>query len=171
MMQDGEFYPLPMPSGLLALRASITSASESGLSLPTPCVPNGGRTIAHAEQVGKSFYHKGKKVQLDLHQAVKRLPTLHGMSKDGRSNGPSGNELGRAVNRMATVTVQDSKNNGAPSQMKRNSKPLNAEVGGSLNPPWVEWLMGWPLGWTDCAHSATAKFRQWLYLHGASYLK
>lgn len=21
---------------------------------------------------------------------------------------------------------------------------------GSLNPPWVEWLMGFPLGWTDC---------------------
>jgi hypothetical protein len=22
-------------------------------------------------------------------------------------------------------------------------------IGGSLNPMWVEWLMGWPLGWTD----------------------
>ena len=22
-------------------------------------------------------------------------------------------------------------------------------VGGKLNPTWVEWLMGWPLGWTD----------------------
>jgi hypothetical protein len=21
--------------------------------------------------------------------------------------------------------------------------------GGKLNPPWVEWLMGWPIGWTD----------------------
>lgn len=21
-------------------------------------------------------------------------------------------------------------------------------IGGQLNPPWVEWLMGWPLGWT-----------------------
>jgi len=21
--------------------------------------------------------------------------------------------------------------------------------GGQLNPPWVEWLMGWPIGWTD----------------------
>jgi len=22
-------------------------------------------------------------------------------------------------------------------------------AGGALNPMWVEWLMGWPLGWTD----------------------
>jgi hypothetical protein len=43
---------------------------------------------------------------------------------------------------------------------------LNAEVGGPLNPTWVEWLMGWPLGWTDCAASATDKFQQWLLSHG-----
>ncbi len=24
-----------------------------------------------------------------------------------------------------------------------------ASIGGTLNPTWVEWLMGWPLGWTD----------------------
>ena len=23
------------------------------------------------------------------------------------------------------------------------------DIGGRLNPTWVEWLMGWPLGWTD----------------------
>lgn len=28
-------------------------------------------------------------------------------------------------------------------------------VGGSLNPQWVEWLMGYPLGWTDCEDSVT----------------
>ena len=26
---------------------------------------------------------------------------------------------------------------------------------GQLNPTWVEWLMGFPLGWTDLEHSAT----------------
>ena len=31
----------------------------------------------------------------------------------------------------------------------RQSKSLNAIHGGSLNPTWVEWLMGFPLGWTD----------------------
>ncbi len=38
--------------------------------------------------------------------------------------------------------------------------------GGQLNPRWVEWLMGWPLGWTDCAQSATARYRQWCDSHG-----
>jgi hypothetical protein len=74
--------------------------------------------------------------------------------------------LSLAVKMWPTPTCQDAKNNGSPSQMVRNTKPLNAEVGGQLNPTWVEWLMGWPLGWTDCAASATDKFRQWLNSHG-----
>ena len=33
-----------------------------------------------------------------------------------------------------TLTVQDAKNNGGPSQHKRKQKPLNAEIDGPLNP-------------------------------------
>jgi hypothetical protein len=28
-------------------------------------------------------------------------------------------------------------------------------TGGQLNPAWVEWLMGYPPGWTDCGDSGT----------------
>lgn len=28
--------------------------------------------------------------------------------------------------------------------------PLPRAVGGTLNPTWVEWLQGFPIGWTDC---------------------
>lgn len=37
---------------------------------------------------------------------------------------------------------------------------LPDQIGGPLNPPWVEWLMGFPLGWTDCADSATPSSRK-----------
>ena len=42
------------------------------------------------------------------------------------------------------------------------------EVTGQLNPTWVEWLMGWPLGWTDLKRLETDKYQQWLQLHGRS---
>ena len=60
-----------------------------------------------------------------------------------------------------TPTVQDAKNNGSQSQQKRNTPPLNVVAGGQLNPTWVEWLMGWPIGWTDLKPLATDKYRQW----------
>jgi hypothetical protein len=69
----------------------------------------------------------------------------------------------------ATPTVQDSANNAGPSQMTRNSLPLNAQVGGALNPTWVEWLMGWPLGWTALDVSETVRFQQWQRSHGLCY--
>ena len=33
-------------------------------------------------------------------------------------------------------------------------------VGGGLNPAWVEWLMGFPIGWTDLPLSATPSSRK-----------
>lgn len=38
--------------------------------------------------------------------------------------------------------------------------------GGRLNPPWVEWLMGWPLGATDLKPLETDKYQEWLRKHG-----
>lgn len=36
-----------------------------------------------------------------------------------------------------------------------------------LNPEWVEWLMGWPLGWTSVLQPlATDRFREWQQQHG-----
>ena len=30
-----------------------------------------------------------------------------------------------------------------------------SQISGALNPEWVEWLMGFPIGWTDLKHSET----------------
>jgi len=45
---------------------------------------------------------------------------------------------------------------------------MDQSTTGQLNPTWVEWLMGWPLGWTDLRPLATAKYRQWQHSHGVS---
>lgn len=68
-----------------------------------------------------------------------------------------------------TPTVQDAKNNGGPSQMNRNTKPLNAVVGGKLNPRWVEWLMGMPIGWASLQPLEMPKFQQWRRQHSEYY--
>ena len=36
----------------------------------------------------------------------------------------------------------------------------------TLNPNWVEWLMAFPIGWTDLKPLATDKYRRWLQQHG-----
>jgi site-specific DNA-cytosine methylase len=47
------------------------------------------------------------------------------------------------------------------------NRPKYADCpGGALNPEWVEWLMGWPLGWTDLKPLAMGRFRQWWLQHG-----
>jgi len=42
---------------------------------------------------------------------------------------------------------------------------LMAAHGGHPNPEWVEWLMGWPIGWTDLKPLAMDRFQQWWMLH------
>jgi hypothetical protein len=45
---------------------------------------------------------------------------------------------------------------GGPGHSGRDGgKNLRTVVAGSLNPTWVEWLMGFPLGWTDLERSET----------------
>jgi hypothetical protein len=36
---------------------------------------------------------------------------------------------------------------------------LPSKAGGSLNPNWVEWLMGFPTGWTELSPSETQSYR------------
>ena len=40
------------------------------------------------------------------------------------------------------------------------------ESNGKLNPDWVEWLIGWPIGFTALSPLATANVQQWCGSHG-----
>lgn len=70
-----------------------------------------------------------------------------------------------------TPTVNDSKNSALPqSQISRDNIPGyllrdGEPPGGQLNPPWVEWLMGWPIGWTDLQPLEMDKFQRWRQQH------
>jgi hypothetical protein len=157
MMRDGACWERSMP----ALR---TSESESGL-WATPTASTGG-----PEPEGKT----GRK----LVTRVKMWPTVTVCGNYNRkgASAKSGDGLATAVATCPTPRSRDWKDTGTvpPSRMIDPGKDslgqwvARTEPGGSLNPTWVEWLMGWPLGWTDSAHSGTDKFRQWLRSHGKS---
>lgn len=42
------------------------------------------------------------------------------------------------------------------------------KTGIQLNPAWVEWLMGWPIGWTDLQELGMDKYQEWLLVHSQS---
>tara|TARA_R110000851_G_scaffold314726_1_gene476902 strand:- start:62 stop:688 length:627 start_codon:yes stop_codon:yes gene_type:complete len=48
-----------------------------------------------------------------------------------------------------TPTAHLAKETNAPSEANRNEPTIASLVGGQLNPIFVEWLMGYPEGWTD----------------------
>jgi hypothetical protein len=56
---------------------------------------------------------------------------------------------------------------GQPAQYTINQAVRDKEgTPGKLNPMWVEWLMGWPLGWTDLKPLEMDKYRLWQQQHG-----
>lgn len=97
-----------------------------------------------------------KRPTLALAAKLWPTPTVDDAHNVTRASGEY-NSLTRQVSLFPTPRVEDaqrdSANNGGPSQQDRNTVPLNAVIGGALNPRWVEWLMGYPLGWTALADS------------------
>jgi hypothetical protein len=74
-----------------------------------------------------------------------------------------GTDLGSSVRVFPTPTCDDSKDDSPPSQRTENgrhSDQLNVVAGGSLNPEWVEWLMGFPVGWTADIGAQSLTYRE-----------
>ena len=138
-----------------------TSATGSGL-WPTP-VADGDRATNYA-QGGTS-----------LGFAVRNWPTPRAEGHDAGGRNPK-RSLYASVRTWPTPTASDSAGGGA--QWSKTQMTLTTAVlaphgvrleetrGGALNPTWVEWLMGWPLGWTDFAPLEMDKFQQWRRSHG-----
>ena len=58
---------------------------------------------------------------------------------------------------------------GYSSQSGGSKKTKRPSLEGWTGGPWIafrEWLMGWPIGWSDSRPLATDRFPQWLQSHG-----
>ena len=62
-----------------------------------------------------------------------------------RSSGMNRSEFYKSMAKWPTPTSHPRTHSPRP---VHHGKQLANEVGGQLNPDWVEWLMGLPLGWT-----------------------
>jgi len=49
---------------------------------------------------------------------------------------------------------------------KASTRSALPAMDGIPNPLFAEWLMGWPMGWTDLKPLATDKFQRWQHSHG-----
>ena len=165
---DGEtFFHTPTCGGLDGgsnSRKALRKRLESRHLIPTPTACNAPNSGANTKgpksllEVARTGWNPGETWPTPTaHDAHKPHPSDLTARQGGRS-------LAASV-MLPTPTCQDASNNGGPSQMNRNTPPLNAVAGGALNPVWVEWLMGWPIGWTDCERLAMDRFRWWLRSH------
>ena len=84
----------------------------------------------------------------------KTWPTPRAAYSQGSTGGANrSSDLRDFVKMYPTPTVCGNYNRKGAS--KTSGDGLATAVGGTLNPTWVEWLMGFPIGWTDLNHSAT----------------
>jgi len=67
---------------------------------------------------------------------------------------------------LPTPTAHNAKEGNYPAERTRNTPTLGAVLGGKINPQFTEWMMGWPIGWTDLRPLGTDKFQSWLQQHG-----
>ena len=136
---------------------------------------------SYTSQASKMKYRSGQ----TLAEAVRMWPTpTVGDSKSARNSTANrktipptgvhpGDTLVDAATKWPTPTAITGsggaslcKWGGSGSRKKLESMISRQELNGALNPTWVEWLMGWPLGWTALEPLAMDKYQQWLEQHG-----
>ena len=60
-----------------------------------------------------------------------------------------------------TPTAHNAKECNSPSEKNRNTPTLATHAGGKLNPDWVEWLMNWPIKWSNINEFNPKEFKRW----------
>ena len=140
LMLDGELYPQPIPE-------LITSESVSGY-LPTPTATDAGSSLFNTS-IGSD------KPRPTLAMTAKRnmWPTPQASDNLDRGN-KSTPAIKRRIENGKQVTL---------------SMCVSSE-NGRLNPEWVEWLMGWPIGHTALSALGTGRFQEFEQQHGSCFM-
>jgi hypothetical protein len=118
------------------------SKSHAGVSLTDAVRFGNSSTPRRMVPTPRARDHKGPGPST-RRQGGPDLPTVI-MWATPRASGGNGPDYGRAT-RPGTSSSPD----------------LPTQVGGQLNPTWVEWLMGFPPGWTDCGPSVMPLSPKW----------
>lgn len=110
----------------------------------------------------------------DIENLIARL----GRTRKERGGGGAPN-LGTMVKLFPTPKKRDSKGTSSkrgpdhPRHLHNLDSVVEMGIGqinGRLNPLWVEWLMGWPIGWTGLNALETGKYHEWRLQHSICYL-
>jgi hypothetical protein len=138
--------------GVLRLRLSERATGECWcFFLPTPRAADGNKGTRTLEGAQREET-RGHGIDLPMFAQLYPTPRPCSGKRSGGSNRSEFYRLFRIAHLFPTPTCNDAKNDNPPSQRTENgrhSDQLSVVAGGSLNPDWVEWLMGFPPGWTE----------------------
>lgn len=169
-------------------RNGLPAAAKASIQWPTPTAMMTGDATAVdvflARQSRLKEKHKGRNGNgcgPDLAMAVKLQMWPTPKASDGK-RGHCPSELRRKTpcrpgavfvwptpnasdaTKWSNQSLADRKKKGQQIRLPTMVSPEGG-AGGQLNPNWVEWLMGWPIGWTDLKPLAMDRFREWQQQH------
>ena len=139
MMRSGTAFPL---------RPSVPRTSEIGSGcLPTPTA------VSYGYNQGGAMGRTGpKRYSLDMMARKNLWPTP--LASDGKKD-PT-----KSLARVIQTGHQRGRRDGTTREGQQiTGAPENR--GGVLNPPWVAWLMGWPIDWTDLKPLEMDRWHHW----------
>ena len=144
MMEHGGFYQLPSWVADTSVNVFGVCSSEQTKEIriyknneiyPTPC-------SSDYKSFGENSSNRDR-----LDYAIER-----GRIKKKCYRFPTPRATGMCGGSGAFKLVSDNE-----SLSEEEKRSMQSGSGGKLNPDWVEWLMGWRIGWTDISKSSTRK--------------
>lgn len=169
-------YPAPVVSRRdnKGGRAGPSGPARSSLETwaktwPTPQAYSFG----DSHQPGTTPLDRAARPELAKCKADRGWPTPTSAAARQSGKGQRGEEtLNSLAKTWATPTTEPNRHVGgfhgdASLQAQAVTGPHGSKINRVLNPRFVEMLMGWPAGWTDCEQPATESYRSWLRAHSS----